>query len=325
MRFAERRGEGTGVMLAYRENSHIAAWPFLLRPIGAVLGLEKAGKGLRDATSVYGYPGPVCNPIARSDRGFLERFGAAIQELAKDLGLVSMFSRLNPLLGGMEAAGTFGTLVELGKTVSMNLSMEPAIQRNEYRKGHRYEIDKARRMGLRAYRDQDWKCFEDFIRLYTVTMQKVEASCYYLFDRDYFLGLREAFGESLNLFVAEIDGVVCSAALFVRTGDIIQYHLSGTDPRYVRSAPSKLILDEARTWGNSTGAHHLHLGGGVGSREDNLFQFKAGFSPVRHSFFIWKWIAIPKIYAELVAARQAWRTRQELTTASSDFFPFYRA
>jgi len=321
---AEQNGEGQGVLFVYREASQVAAWPFLLRPVETVAGLEQPGQGFYDATSVYGYPGPICSSNVRNDTAFIHRFNLALQGVFKELKLVSLFSRLHPLLENV-ALVTGGAVVRLGETVYIDLSLSPAIQLAHYRKSHRYEVRKARQQGIRAYRDQDWVHFDDFVHLYTLTMRKVHADSRYYFDRRYFWRLREALGERLQLFVADYAGRVCAAALFVHTGDIIQYHLAGSDPDYARLAPSKLVLDEARWWGNSLGARFLHLGGGVGSSQDDLFFFKAGFSPLRCPFFVWQHIVLPEIYTRLVDARRVWLAENGLAPTSTDFFPLYRA
>lgn len=322
---AEQNGEGRGVLFIYREASQMAAWPFLLRPVETVAGLEQAGQGFHDATSVYGYLGPICSPGARNDTGFIDRFNIALQGTFKDLKLVSLFSRLHPLLKNVDLVRNMGTIVGLGQTVFIDLRQSPEAQMARYRKSHRYEVRKARQQGIRAYQDQDWVHFEDFVRLYTLTMKKVNADGRYYFDRCYFLRLREALGERLQLFVAQHDGMVCSAALFVHTGDMIQYHLAGNNLDYAKLAPSKLVLDEARLWGNRLGAHFLHLGGGVGSRKDSLFSFKAGFSPLRCKFFVWHHIVLPEVYFQLVDARRVWLAENGMSLASTDFFPLYRA
>ena len=156
-------------------------------------------------------------------------------------------------------------------------------------------------------------------------MKKAGASDRYFFDRPYFLRLRDALGERLQLFVAEYDGIVCSAALFVHTGDIVQYHLSGSHPDFAKLAPSKVVLDEARLWSNRAGARFLHLGGGVGSKEDSLFMFKAGFSSLRHRFSVWKFIAKANLYSRLVDARRAWLATKGKQLVDTGFFPLYRA
>jgi hypothetical protein len=322
---AEERGEGTGVLLVFREASRMAAWPLLLRPLEAVAGLEIDGRGFWDATSVYGYPGPICSPGVRTDPKFINRLGSMLQAAAQDLNLVSMFSRLHPVLENVDLGRGAGACVRLGETVSVDLSASPEIQISCYRKSHRYEINRARRQGLRAYRDQNWTNCDEFADLYTATMKRVDADGRYFFDGRYFSRLREVLGERLQLFVAEQAGTVCAAAFFVHTGDIIQYHLSASNPDYAKLAPSKLVLDAARLWGNTTSARFLHLGGGVGSSKDSLFLFKAGFSPLRHRFFVWKWVVLPEVYSRLVDARHAWLTENGQGLPTTDFFPLYRA
>jgi hypothetical protein len=313
------------MLFVYREPDKVAALPLLIRPLAQINGLEKLGMGLSDATSVYGYPGPVASAAAGRDPAFLKRFGAETKQMAKDLSLVSLFSRLNPVLGNRELIPDIGSVEPLGETVSIDLSLSKSTQWSQYRANHRRNIRSARREGMHAYRDGSWRHFERFVELYQSTMQRLDADEYYRFDRAYLARLCEALGERAHLFVAEQEGVVCCAALMVHTGRVIQYHLSGTDPVYQALAPLKLVLDRARLWGNTTGARFLHLGGGLGSQEDSLFHFKAGFSSVRHRFQIWKWIVQSALYDDLVAARYNWLKQREGGAESSGFFPSYRA
>jgi len=322
---AEENGEGKGVLFVYKEANHIVAWPFLLRPVEKVAGLEQIGSGFQDATSVYGYPGPISTPGVHNDLGFIQHFGTALHHIARELRLVSMFSRLNPLLDNINLAHSVGKSIDLGETVSIDLSLSPEMQWSHYRKSHRYEIKRSRKAGIRAYHDQEWSAFDEFINLYATAMKRLGAAEHCLFDKRYFWQLRKALGDHIHLFAAEQNGIVCSAALFVHTGNIIQYHLSASNLDYAKISPSKLVLDEARTWGNTTAAHYLHLGGGVGSQKDNLFSFKAGFSPLRHKFFVWNYIALPEVYSDLIQTRRKWLVSREQELMSTTFFPLYRA
>ena len=63
----------------------------------------------------------------------------------------------------------------------------------------------------------------------------------------------------------------------------MQYHLSGMSEAFARERPTKLMLDHVRQWARARGNRWLHLGGGVGSAQDNLFKFKAGFSKLRRT------------------------------------------
>ena len=55
-------------------------------------------------------------------------------------------------------------------------------------------------------------------------------------------------------------------------------HLLGCLYEYRKLAPSNLLLYKAACWGYSQGFETMHIGGGIGSEEDNLFRFKKSFN-----------------------------------------------
>ena len=57
-------------------------------------------------------------------------------------------------------------------------------------------------------------------------------------------------------------------------------------------------------------------------KKDSLYEFKAGFSNIRHPMYSWQIVVDEQIYRSLVGHRHS----QILTEAddSSDFFPAYR-
>lgn len=320
---AEERGEGTGVLFFYREASQMIAWPFLLRPLKAVAGLEVVGRELQDATSVYGYPGPVFNrcPPERSMR----RFAASLLGYFESERVIAAFSRLHPFFDQEPCLEYLdGQVLSMGPTVAIDLSLPVEVQRQQYRTNHKRDINKARRKGITCIHDKEWRYFDSFIDIYYETMRRTDAGDYYFFDQTYFVRLRELLGNCLHLSVALKDGLVSSGALFTVCNSIIQYHLGGTDSRYLALAPSKLIFDTVRLWGNEIGARILHLGGGVGSREDSLFLFKAGFSKLRYQFKVWRMVVNPVMYRQLVQQKRAWNKANGLEAMYDDYFPAYR-
>src|SRR5688572_4530871 len=56
---AEGQGEGRAHLFIYREEQYFIAIPLMLRSVGEITGLEYIGKDYGDATSVYGYVGPI--------------------------------------------------------------------------------------------------------------------------------------------------------------------------------------------------------------------------------------------------------------------------
>jgi CelD/BcsL family acetyltransferase involved in cellulose biosynthesis len=283
--------------------------PILVRPI--------PGGGL-DAVSPYGYPGPLLRQP--DDPAFVGEALLAGAAMLADEGIVSLFIRMHPLINASPPSGV-GTVVRHGDTVSVDLLLPPAEVWRQTRRGHRLDIVKAGRAGRVARIDESWTRFDAFKRLYRQTMVRVGASTSYDFDDAYFDGLRTALGDRISLCVVEAGDTVAAAGLFVETSGIVQFHLSGSDPDFRHEAPSKLMIDYVRAWAKERGNRSLHLGGGLGAADDSLFQFKAGFSDLRHPFHTVRIVCDEARYAELVLARDP-----SADPARHDgYFPQYRA
>jgi ribosomal protein S18 acetylase RimI-like enzyme len=270
-----------------------------------------------DATSPYGYPGPV--GIGTEDPAFLRVALVAGLHVLHEAGLVSAFVRLHPLLNPVPPQG-IGTLVRHGETVSIDLTLPTEELWAQTRLNHRRDITRALRLGYVARMDEQWRHLEAFKRLYRATMARRSATPFYFFEDAYFDGLRDALGESLHLCVVEKDGVIAAAGLFVETNGIVQYHLSGTGDAFRMVQPTKLMMHFVRGWAKDRANQVLHLGGGVGGDSDSLLQFKVGFSPLRHTFNTLRMVIDEGEYGRLVAARDP----QLDPGARSGFFPLYR-
>lgn len=321
-RIAGKNGEGEPFLFVYREGERFAAVPFLMREVSQVEGLETAGKGLFDVGSVYGYPGPLTNSKKVAD-DFSRQFSRQLKQFFVEHSVVTAFTRLHPVLEN-QGFLTEGELIQLGETVSIDLSLSPEEQRKQFRKNHIRNIKRAYKNGVRVFLDEEWKHLDAFLDIYTLTMDKVNASQFYYFDRDYFLALRDGLGESLKLFAAEYEGKIISAGLFTVTGAMAQYHLGGTLPEYLKLSAFTCIIDEARAHAADRGAAVFHLGGGLGSEEDSLFHFKAGFSHCRHPFYVWKFIVNPPLYKKLEQTKEKWNRKNKLAYANENFSPIYR-
>jgi hypothetical protein len=320
---AEQRGEGRALLFVHRESDAVAAWPFLVRNVEQVEGLEEAGRGYKDATSVYGYPGPLYSRAAGKVDGFMGRFQDGLTAMASDMRLVSMFSRLNPVLRNSMHLEHFGSLEKRGLTVYIDLTQPYERQFQEYRVDHRRGVRKARVQGFKVYQDGRLSHLEAFAQMYEETMKRVSAEPNYFFDLAYFTGLRKALGEKLHLFVAEHEQKICSLSFFVKTGSIVQYHLSANTGGAESALGSRLIMDEARIWAGASGATCIHLGGGFRAKEDGVFEFKAGFSRCRADFYLWKMVLLPDVNRSLVLVRQSRSDHQGRLDES--FFPLYRS
>lgn len=273
-----------------------------------------------DCTSVYGYCGPITNIKEESTKlPIIHEFTKSLKEFFVERNIVSAFSRLHPLIDNDKFLMQMGTVVNLNKTVAIDLRLSPEEQRKQYRKSNKSEINQLRRKGFEVKEAQSAQEIDEFIEIYHQTMNRVSASNMYYFDRNYFSTFLQSKDFNSKLLLAYKDGKVAAGAIFTITDRIMQYHLAGTDENYMRETPMKLVIDEARFIGNGLNLDFLHLGGGVGGNlDDSLFRFKSGFSDQQFQFRVWQYIVDEKIYNELVMAK-------EDPSINSNYFPLYRA
>ena len=213
----------------------------------------------------------------------------------------------------------------MGTTVSIDMALDTSEQYRLYRKGHKSDIKKLKRSGAVCVGDENGEYLGRFVEIYRETMQRIGAREEYMFDLSYFERLLSIRGVSWRLVVGVRDGEVLCGALFSLCGGIVQYHLSGTDQRFSREAPTKMLIDDIRLWAKEQNVWAFHLGGGLGSKEDSLFEFKAGFSDRCQKFAVWRWVRDPGLYVRLVADRREWLAKNEIEAVDTGFFPEHRA
>ncbi len=315
-RFAEQMGEGEAYLAVHGTAERFFAWPYLLRDVDG---------WYRDATSVYGYPGPV--GLGLEDTDFLARAWDAFGALWAGQRIATLFTRFHPILanhrwceslhGSDEPAG--GELLHLGRSVSIDLTPERDARRQSYQKNLRQEIRASERAGLRVELDADWAHYPTFAALYRQTMDRNQASGRYLFSDEYFDALRSALKDQAHLAVAFVDDEPACIMLFTLCNTIAQAHLTGVNPAFAKLSPLKALIDGVAELARSSGAQRLHLGAGRGGHEDSLFRFKSHFSSVHHEFTLGRWILNGTIHDTLV-------DKHCDTVMSSDgaFFPAYR-
>lgn len=301
---SQKNGEGLPIIFAAKDDGgrYLACWPALKREI--------PGADLFDLTSVYGYAGPLVANQEYSDKCLNLIFGAM-----KDMGVVALFSRMHPLfIEQIQEQALRG--VKLGDVIVIDAQQQ--IPLVSYRSGHRYEIRKALASGLQIHVDHECDGMHEFVEIYQQSMRDLDASDYYLFNANYFNAIKKATDFKAFLIFAELDGKKIAASMFVVTGKVLQYYLSGTVDTYKKLSPSKAIIAKAHELAISMGIEEIILGGGVGSMEDHLFKFKNGFSELRLPFYIFKKIINSQVYAELCKSKGV---DQQATT----YFPAYRA
>lgn len=310
--------EGGVPVAFYREcGGREMLMPLLVRSLPAQLGTRSAW---RDACSAYGYPGPITSHP--HDEEWLQECRAVLYELARVHDIVAAFVRLHPLRGiPANSLARYGAVVEHGPIVYLDLTKGADELYAGIRKNHRIDIHRLTRAGYTARMD-DWSVYPAFVSLYRETMDRVAAEPFYYFSDQYFADLLLMLKDHLHISVVfSPDGEVAAAGLFIEADGVIQYHLGGTAPAYLKRAPSKLTFDAVTKWGRSIGASVMNLGGGIAGRLDSLYQFKVGFSRTRALFHTLRMIFDEDAYAQLAST---WREQCGDAEGADDYFPIYR-
>ena len=290
--------------------------PLLLDKLPGNLGLPA---DLQDGQSPDGYPGPLFVGDPASTASAL----SALKSFLRNERIVTCFIRVHPLQGlAPDAFRSVGEVVQRGYTIPIPLDTPyREIQRN-MRRDHRRDIRTAASRGYRTVFD-DWDLLPEFVRLYRELMERVDAAEVYRYSDDYFAGLRGTLGESAHLaFVVNPAGAPAAGTIFTMCSGIVQYHLAVSDPAFKKDAPQKLVVDSLIRWGMNHGARVVHLGGGVGAKDDTLLDFKSGFSRYKLAYHT---IHITSDPDAAERARIAWVNLYGSEPPDPGFFPIYRA
>ena len=258
----------------------------------------------QDAMSPYGYPGPLC-----SNHISVDRLADLWLQYIEKADLVTSFIRLHPFFSATDTLTAIFSkptplssqlkMKMLGDCVAVDLqgthdSIEKNISNN-----HRRGIKKLKTAGY-TFSLNDWSRYDEFIHIYHQAMYALQASTYYHFSPDYFYALRDSLKDNLMLaLVLDNKQQVCAAGLFFKCADVLGYHLGGTLTAARDKAPSKLMFYEMIQWGYSENYTHLHLGSGVGFKQDALFDFKKGFGDIIKPYAVLQVIHQQEIYEQL--------------------------
>ena len=281
---------------------------------------KTAIEGVFDSITPYGYGGFLLEGDTSEEN--VKALWAAYVDRMKEENIVDNFVRYHPVLANAVPMKTCSDVIDLGKTVAMDLTSEEVIWKNIHSK-NRNMIRKAEKNGIVIKHGQGLELFDDFIKIYNATMDKDNAEAYYYFKPEFYKSIHEDLKDNYEMFWAEYEGKIIAMSIMIFANGRLNYHLSGSDLQYRNLAPSNLLLYKAAMWGMEKGMNTFHLGGGVGSGEDNLYKFKIAFNRFSDcQFSIAKHVFDNEKYDELVAERAS---RDAEFDKESKFFPLYRS
>lgn len=291
-----------------------------LRGIYVYMKRKTAIEGVFDSITPYGYGGFLLEGDTSEEN--VKALWAAYVDRMKEENIVDNFVRYHPVLANAVPMKTCSDVIDLGRTVAMDLTSEEVIWKNIHSK-NRNMIRKAEKNGIVIKHGQGLELFDDFIKIYNATMDKDNAEAYYYFKPEFYKSIHEDLKDNYEMFWAEYEGKIIAMSIMIFANGRLNYHLSGSDLQYRNLAPSNLLLYKAAMWGMEKGMNTFHLGGGVGSGEDNLYKFKIAFNRFSDcQFSIAKHVFDNEKYDELVAERAS---RDAEFDKESKFFPLYRS
>lgn len=298
------------ILIKFTQGDTIIGLPLILRKI--------KNTPYFDATSVYGYAGPIAKNVEKNFDNQL--FKSELNNFFIDNHIVSVFSRLNPYLPNQDIIlRNMGEIKMKGDIVMIDLNQALDVQRQQYQKRIKSHINNARKH-CTTRKAQTKADIDTFINLYHESMTRVDAEKSYFFSDDYFYNLLNNDQCKIEIFLASLleTSEIISAAMFIKSKDIIHYHLSGAKTEYLHIAALKLLIDEMRIEGTKERYKALNLGGGLQSKDDSLLRFKKSFSKTIKQFSVWEHVVNEEVYQELVVSSKTSLDEQ-------DYFPKYRS
>lgn len=312
VRAFEIHGDGTPQLLFYEQDC--------LRAIYVYMKRKTAIEGWFDSITPYGYGGVLFE--GNTSEANLKAFWNAYVQKMKEENIVCNFVRYHPVLANAVPMKEVSEVIDLGKTVAFHLDSPEVIWQNIVPK-NRNMIRKAEKNGIEIHHAADMSLFKDFVQIYNATMDKDHAEEYYYFGDEFYKSIHEDLNGHYEMFYATYEGKIIAMSIMLFANKQMHYHLSGSVLVYRNLAPSNLLLYKAALWGCEHGYKTLHLGGGVGSGEDNLYKFKAAFNRESdYQFSIAKMIFVQEEYDALVQKR----IDTDLNfNKENKFFPLYRS
>ncbi|WP_395851906.1 lipid II:glycine glycyltransferase FemX [Cystobacter fuscus] len=317
-------GDGEPFLFVYEDDEdNTVCYVFIRRPLQALPFARDArleGEWYDIISPTYGYGGPLC---AKPHEQLLWEFRAEFEAWCRGANIVSEFVRFHPLSDNHRLLEGTMDIVYDRESVFIDLSRTEEELFDRYHPGHQRNIRKALKSGLefRALEGHEaLQQLEVFYRLYRATMDKVGALPYYYFSMEYLERLFSRLGRSALLGAVFLDGRMISAALCLREGDVLIYHLGASEAASLHLGTNTFQFHHIALWARRNGLRVFHLGGGHRGR-DSLFQFKHRFNPegtltLNHG----KKVHHPEVYERLV---ESWKHHHAQPLAES-YFPAYR-
>ncbi|RHB49232.1 GNAT family N-acetyltransferase, partial [Exiguobacterium sp. AM39-5BH] len=254
-----------------------------------------------DLSTVYGYGGPLIEGVF--NKTDLIKFDEEYIAKCQEMNIVSEVIRFHPVLENYISFEGVYEIVELGKTITMDITEVQNILKNMDAK-NRNMIRKAQKNNVHIYWGRSPELIVKFKTMYESTMERDQATPYYFFKDNFYSSVLNDLKHNCLIFYAIYNYEIIAMSMILFSNAQIHYHLSASDNNFRNLGATNLLLYEVANWGHSNQFKTFHLGGGLGSKEDNLYKFKKVFNKKSKTVFkIGKKIFLHDAYSHLVDLR----------------------
>jgi hypothetical protein len=306
---------------AASDDGSYVLYPFLFRALDAEPYCEASLRDCADIATPTGYGGPFRWGLEWSPdsvRAFWREFDA----WAAESRVVSEMVRFSLSPGALiEYPGDRRVPFE---NVVRDIGSEDELWR-DFEHKVRKNVNKARASGVTVEIDREGARLDDFLAIYSGTMDRRNAEKSYYFPREYFERMRADLTGQFSYFHAFAGEKMVSTELVLVSADRIYSFLGGTDSAWFHVRPNDLLKIEIMNWARGAKKKELVLGGGY-SCGDGIYRYKLSFAPHGNvPFAIGSRILDADAYERLVRARHALGEACGKPWAPNpDYFPAYR-
>ncbi|NQV09153.1 GNAT family N-acetyltransferase [Candidatus Woesearchaeota archaeon] len=272
-----------------------------------------------DIVSPEYYSGPTIHIDGGNKKNIYLGFFKAFGEYCKKNNIICEFTRLHPFIKNYD---DFGEVINTEKDyelVYIDLKKEISQIFAEFKKSNRNIINKAEREGVVIRKSRKKEDIKKFFEIYNKTMNRKNVKTQYFHSLDFFEDLLETLKDNSALYLAEYNGKVIAASIFLFGYGFFHYFRSGMVKEYSNLGASNLILYKVIKEGKEKGYNVFSLGGG-NAANDGIFKFKQSFSKDTTFFYYYKKIHDQEIYKMLEKIY-----KEKENQIIEDFFPIYRS
>ena len=246
-----------------------------------------------DIESVYGYGGPIANT---TNKKFIKEANDTFDNWAAQNNVIAAFLRFNPIIKNEKLVNTKTDVIYDRNTISKDLKKYDPVNL-PFKAKVRNMIKKVEKENIIIKIFNPIEYFDSFKQLYISTMDRIKADDYYKFNEKYFTRLSSFVKNNGMLIGATLDNNWIAAAIFLKGGHALHYHLSARNPDYRLPGVTNAILAKGMEMGAIENLDVLHLGGGNSSDpNDSLFKFKIKMGDISNKYYIGKRIFNHEIY-----------------------------